>query len=297
MTLDLSRAYDLAALDEPLAQGGYYLVLTNSNFVFGQDWICFIHAAAPETAGETADAVPEKTPEPTAAPLAPGGDGRGAYRPRGGNAAAIFCNDRRRGAAPRPAARSTTPRAPSFSRRWGRAWRAPPRRILSSAMRRMASYLIAPRRRTCSIFSQVKTIRRSTPTACRSAARRRGSARPLRTCSAARGGYGRRRAHPGRVPVHVFPRGRRKRGLSLRPRPARAAFGGRRPARVRGRARYVCYELSEFFYTDVQTHAETLCAQRGDVCWNDAARQRVQNIYDYYTSTETLAMLVRHLAA
>ena len=48
MTLDLSRAYDLEALDEPLAQGGYYLVLTNSNFVFGQDWICFIHAAAPE---------------------------------------------------------------------------------------------------------------------------------------------------------------------------------------------------------------------------------------------------------
>jgi len=71
MTLDLSRAYDLEALDEPLAQGGYYLVLTNSNFVFGQDWICFIHAAAPETAGETAEAVPEKTPEPTAAPLAP----------------------------------------------------------------------------------------------------------------------------------------------------------------------------------------------------------------------------------
>ena len=71
MTLDLSRAYDLEALDEPLAQGGYYLVLTNSNFVFGQDWICFIHAAAPEETGETAEAVPEKTPEPTAAPLAP----------------------------------------------------------------------------------------------------------------------------------------------------------------------------------------------------------------------------------
>ena len=61
--------------------------------------------------------------------------------------------------------------------------------------------------------------------------------------------------------------------------------------------RYVCYELSEYFYTDVQTHAETLCAQRGDVCWNDAARQRVQKIYDYYTNAETLAKLVRHLAA
>ena len=61
--------------------------------------------------------------------------------------------------------------------------------------------------------------------------------------------------------------------------------------------RYVCYELSEYFYTDVQTHAETLCAQRGDVCWDEAARLRVQKIYDYYTSTETLARLVRHLAA
>ena len=61
--------------------------------------------------------------------------------------------------------------------------------------------------------------------------------------------------------------------------------------------RYVCYELSAYFYTDVQTHAETLCAQRGDVCWDEAARLRVQNIYDYYTSTETLAKLVRHLAA
>ena len=53
MTLDLSRAYDLAVLDEPLAQGGYYLVLTNSNFVFGQDWICFIHAAAPESSASS----------------------------------------------------------------------------------------------------------------------------------------------------------------------------------------------------------------------------------------------------
>ena len=31
--------------------------------------------------------------------------------------------------------------------------------------------------------------------------------------------------------------------------------------------------------------------------WDDAARLRVQKIYDYYTSTETLAKLVRHLAA
>ena len=89
MTLDLSRAYDLEALDEPLAQGGYYLVLTNSNFLFGQDWICFIHAAAPETAGDPAEAVPEKTPEPTAAPSPPRRRTRSS-RPAWRNAAAIL---------------------------------------------------------------------------------------------------------------------------------------------------------------------------------------------------------------
>lgn len=39
MTIDLSEAYDVQALEEgkPLL---YYLVLTNNNFVFGQDWMC-----------------------------------------------------------------------------------------------------------------------------------------------------------------------------------------------------------------------------------------------------------------
>ena len=61
--------------------------------------------------------------------------------------------------------------------------------------------------------------------------------------------------------------------------------------------RYVCYELSEYFYSDVLTHAEALAAQRGDVCWDDAARQRVQNVYDYYTDAETLAKRIEYLGA
>ena len=40
MTLDLSGAYDVEALEEPLQDDHYYLLLTNQNFVFGQDWIC-----------------------------------------------------------------------------------------------------------------------------------------------------------------------------------------------------------------------------------------------------------------
>ena len=40
MTLDLSGAYDVAALEKPLQDDHYYLLLTNQNFLFGQDWIC-----------------------------------------------------------------------------------------------------------------------------------------------------------------------------------------------------------------------------------------------------------------
>lgn len=40
--IDLSEGYDIAAMEEGLPEGdSYYFVLTNNNFVFGQDWMCF----------------------------------------------------------------------------------------------------------------------------------------------------------------------------------------------------------------------------------------------------------------
>ena len=53
MTIDLSQAYDLTTLEQPLEDDWYYIVLTNNNFVFGQDWMCsvaFAEAAAPPEA-------------------------------------------------------------------------------------------------------------------------------------------------------------------------------------------------------------------------------------------------------
>ena len=40
MTVDLSSAYNLDELETPLHNDWYYLVLTNHNFLFGQDWMC-----------------------------------------------------------------------------------------------------------------------------------------------------------------------------------------------------------------------------------------------------------------
>ena len=47
MTIDLSRAYDMAALEEPLSDDHYYFVLTNNNFTFGQDWMCAVFFSEP----------------------------------------------------------------------------------------------------------------------------------------------------------------------------------------------------------------------------------------------------------
>ena len=40
--IDLSLAYNLALLEKPLAGDSWYLVLTNNDFLFGQDWICTV---------------------------------------------------------------------------------------------------------------------------------------------------------------------------------------------------------------------------------------------------------------
>lgn len=42
MTLDFSGAYDTELLEREIARGNLYLVLTNNDFQFGHDWICFI---------------------------------------------------------------------------------------------------------------------------------------------------------------------------------------------------------------------------------------------------------------
>lgn len=42
LTLDLSGAYDVELLEREIARVNLYLVLTNNDFQFGHDWICFV---------------------------------------------------------------------------------------------------------------------------------------------------------------------------------------------------------------------------------------------------------------
>ena len=69
MLVDLSEAYDIKALENgtwgTLEESGYYLVLTNHDFLFGHDWMCFFHFSEP--AEETTPTAPETPPEPAPA--------------------------------------------------------------------------------------------------------------------------------------------------------------------------------------------------------------------------------------
>ncbi len=53
MTVDLSQAYPMEQIEQEAAPNGYYLLLTNQDFLFGQDWICsFLFDFAPKKESE-----------------------------------------------------------------------------------------------------------------------------------------------------------------------------------------------------------------------------------------------------
>ena len=76
MTIDLSEAYDIEALENAqsvqTSTNYYYLVLTNQNFLFGQDWMCSFRFVTDYVPAETEAPVETETlpPEPVDALIA-----------------------------------------------------------------------------------------------------------------------------------------------------------------------------------------------------------------------------------
>lgn len=296
MTLDLSDAYDLAALDEGLSQGGYYLVLTNANFVFGQDWMCFIHAAALEETGETVETVPEETPETAAAPAAPAEtdvelvsrveEALRPYYEMTGDVA------QRRAHNAEYYAACTELLAP-LGERVARV--APSDLVIGDAEEGVIFDAAAPADAQHLLTGENYTTLDAYGLPVGGAPGE--EALVLSALVAQRAGDTDGGAPIPVVYLFTYFREDVENADYLFVHGQLVPLSEIEDRRVYEDERYVCYELSAYFYTDVQTHAETLCAQRGDVCWNDAARQRVQNIYDYYTNAETLSKLIEHLAA
>lgn len=70
MTIDLSKAYDMKALEESNTSAEwFYLVLTNNNFLFGQDWMCSVNFGRLEPEAETEPAEEETIPSVSVDPM------------------------------------------------------------------------------------------------------------------------------------------------------------------------------------------------------------------------------------
>ena len=290
MTLDLSDAYGADALDAMSAQGGYYLVLTNANFVFGQDWICFISAA------EEAETAPEAVPEAAAALLSPAETDaelvsrvEETLRPYFALTGDIT---QRRAQNPEYYAACAELLAPLGER----------------VARPAPSDLIIDRPDGDVIFDpgvpadaqHLLTSENHTPLddyGLPVAAAPEETALVLSALVPQRPGE-----TDGGAPIpvtylftyfrtdienadYVFVHGQLVPLAEIADR------------RVYEDEQYVCYELSAYFYTDVLAHAEAICAERGDVCWDAAAQRRVENIHACFTDPATLSALIRHAAA
>lgn len=296
MTLDLSAAYDAAALEEWFAQGGYYLVLTNQNFVFGQDWICFVHAAAPEETGETAETVPEETPEPTAVPATPAEtdaelvsrveETLRPYFEKPGDVAQRRANNAEYYAA---CAELLAPLGSRVARP------APSDLVIGDAEEGVIFDSAAPADAQHLLTGENYVLLDAYGLPVGGAPGE--EALVLSALVAQRVGDTDGGAPIPVVYLFTYFREDIENADCLFVHGRLVPLSEVENRRVYEDERYVCYELSAYFYTDVQTHAETLCAQRGDVDYNAAARQRVQNIYDYYTDAETLGKLIFHLGA
>lgn len=66
MTIDLSSAYDMKAVETDYnREEWFYLLLTNKDFLFGQDWMCSICFGTAEPEPETTEIVPSVSADPT----------------------------------------------------------------------------------------------------------------------------------------------------------------------------------------------------------------------------------------
>lgn len=65
MTIDLSKAYDIQALEEShTGDEWFYLLLTNNDFLFGQDWMCSVSFGQPEPEPVAEETIPSISVDP-----------------------------------------------------------------------------------------------------------------------------------------------------------------------------------------------------------------------------------------
>lgn len=275
LTIDLSGAYDMALLEEPIGDW-YYFVLTNRDFLFGQDWTCSVNFSRPTSAvprpaeisgeGETlaapTEAVRAGAPEPEEAlawyfegdEVGPElrGERNGEYARQvrellsGSDGSVVFS-----------VSPSLVPEDPVEDAVFDPGFAAEPQRVLTGVHVQPVDWdfrLLATEGESAQILSVMLPLR-DYPDAFREL--------PLLYYF-----FYEKAAATYEASVFLY-------GRIL-------TFRELEDFKVWEDEDYICCEVHSLIYTDLEAHTEQWLNANPDVLYNAALRQRVQNVYDYY---------------
>ena len=285
MTIDLSRAYDMAALEEPLTDDHYYLILTNNHFLFGQDWMCTVSFAKPvQSPAEDPDPLsPGQADEALTAQVLP------ALQPYFADYVADI--DQRR-------ARNTQ-------------YLEACQDLLAEVQDKLAApvspYLGIGDPDAGVIFDETVPADNQYLLTSLNPASLDGYGLPVGAAAAEQalvlsaiipqrqgetdGG--------GTIPLlYLFTYDREDirspqdctfvHGRLL-------TFAQLEGSKVYADERYVCYDLTDLFYTDLRSHVESMLSQRSDLYFDEQVWKRVENIARYYRDPETLSSKIYYI--
>lgn len=275
LTIDLSEAYDVALLEEPIGDW-YYFVLTNRDFLFGQDWTCSVNFSRPSLPASRSDAESERVDDRTPpADEASGGirepeeslgwyfAGDGGPELRGERNAEygrqvrelLAGMDGRTVVSVSPA---LVPEDPEEDAVFDPAFTAEPQRVLTGLHVQPVDWdfrLLAGEGENAQVLSVMLPLR-DHPDAFREL--------PILY-------YFLYEKSAAAEEALVFLYGRI------------LSFRELEDCLVWENDEYVCYEIHELIYTDLEAHTKRWLQANPDVLYDESLRLRVQNVYDYFT--------------
>lgn len=277
LTIDLSQAYDVALLEEPIGDW-YSVVLTNGGFLFGQDWTCSVNFSRPVAPSPQPAAANGPNDDRTApAEGAPGhvrepeadlawyfeGEGGPELRDAGNGTYAQQVRELLN----RPEERTVVSVSPALVMEdpaedavFDPGFTTEPQRVLTGLHVQPVDWdfrLLATEGESAQVLSVLLPLR-DYPDASREL--------PILY-------YFFYEKAAVTEEAHVFLYGRI------------LSFRDLEDCRVWENDDYICYEVHSLIYSDLEAHTQRWLEANPDVLFDDALRQRVRNVYDYYSES------------
>lgn len=280
--LDLSKAYDMEQV-EAFVNPRYYLLLTNQNFLFGQDWMCSIHfREEEETEPKERAHVPFKVELEILERIEP--ELRFYFEDAYGDNAPAFNQqnfvylDAVRERLMRFDGRLVRPADP-----WLMVEKLPENAVLDEAFPVELQYILVGQN-----YHSIDGCGRIVGS--QFAGGDSDYAKMLKVLLPQYRGQTDGGVYMPLIYLFIFPRSQiESMGDFAFVYGQLFTFGELEDSKVYENEDYVVYELTDLFYTDLDAYLDYFLTTRDDIYFDESIRRRVHNIYDYYKDHNTLS--------